>query len=708
MFDTGGVGGVTSTCEVPDLPEVYSKRNVDDGQLLHIGSKAYYDGVEEASAPMSTHFAQNAKHVQTGNPLAHNHALISDLVNKQKRCASDIISTGKVCSDADTQRTASIASLADHLHPPVEGAGGAERVITKQQFITDFKDRCVNIDAAVARVKHQYDTQKYLAQRNGTFVSVNEKSRPLGSYFNSWDHFIEATRNMNHVHVPDFMAQHMEPRVAESSVSIVQVKPANSRSTGYVEHEGHMCIYRSSARNGAAVEKPRAGDYEAVLVRGRRGKEDWAGVNVQEVAEEAARVSETPRKVLPPMDPISICQMVVNQAANSTMNSTTNRGEETRSVANRNEWRNIGAPRLHRGQGDADFLDEVLYEGRPVHTTGTARTMSTNDAHVAYSKKVLEHFRKIGAHATFRHGGTTTQTQTHIQQTFGGTYPGLTTEAGRQRDRQDFKDLTAGGVSDVETDYDNLRKFATVVTKTVLKSLMANKSRVPFDILLLRPFMTYSMSSAILMKCGWETGATFVGHSDFILGDDVVSKLHYGNFTFYSKAVVTNPKNIIIAENIFSQGYIRGNGVEFFKVDPQCPTTKTPTGYKPQSGEHEADFISVLIPYGSGDKLPNPLDIEGHQLYDSSKTSSKLQKHEPGMAKASAYMDADFVSEVFRLHEFSKDRADPANDPFINYEATQNTICFRGHSFHYDPTTCQHTAVTINTGHWGKDVYPGT
>ena len=40
--------------------------------------------------------------------------------------------------------------------------------------------------------------------------------------------------------------------------------------------------------------------------------------------------------------------------------------------------------------------------------------------------------------------------------------------------------------------------------------------------------MEYEMSSAILMKSGYTTGATFVGHSDFELGDDVISKLHYG------------------------------------------------------------------------------------------------------------------------------------------------------------------------------------
>ncbi len=28
------------------------------------------------------------------------------------------------------------------------------------------------------------------------------------------------------------------------------------------------------------------------------------------------------------------------------------------------------------------------------------------------------------------------------------------------------------------------------------------------------------MSSSVMMRAGYETGATFVGHSDFLLGDD--------------------------------------------------------------------------------------------------------------------------------------------------------------------------------------------
>merc|ERR1711871_1073319 len=86
-------------------------------------------------------------------------------------------------------------------------------------------------------------------------------------------------------------------------------------------------------------------------------------------------------------------------------------------------------------------------------------------------------------------------------------------------------------------------------------------------ILLFRPFQTYRMASAILAKGGSETGSTFHGHHDFMLSDDVVRKVHVGHYTFYSKAVVKRPKNYVIVEDIFAQGYVGGEGTNIFTKD---------------------------------------------------------------------------------------------------------------------------------------------
>ena len=75
----------------------------------------------------------------------------------------------------------------------------------------------------------------------------------------------------------------------------------------------------------------------------------------------------------------------------------------------------------------------------------------------------------------------------------------------------------------------------------------------PGTVLLLRPFQTYNIASAILMKGGLDTGFTAHGHHDFMLTDDVIHKVHIGHYTFYHKSIVKQPKNMIIAEDIFAQ-----------------------------------------------------------------------------------------------------------------------------------------------------------
>ena len=68
------------------------------------------------------------------------------------------------------------------------------------------------------------------------------------------------------------------------------------------------------------------------------------------------------------------------------------------------------------------------------------------------------------------------------------------------------------------------------VTSDSIAAWSVNNIVPPFSLCVARPYMTYDMCTCIMMKGGSETGATFQGHSDFQLGDDVQSKIHYGNY----------------------------------------------------------------------------------------------------------------------------------------------------------------------------------
>ena len=198
---------------------------------------------------------------------------------------------------------------------------------------------------------------------------------------------------------------------------------------------------------------------------------------------------------------------------------------------------------------------------------------------------------------------------------------------------------------------------------------------LPFSVIIARPHMTYDMNSCILMKGGNETGATFQGHSDFQLGDDVQSKIHYGNYTYYSKAIVTNHKNIILARNVLANGYAGGDGCRWRDGD---------TG----------DMYAFLVPYDEHKKA-NPLRL------------FKFHNDAPDQSMTSALYYA-------RKHDQT---ALPSDTKFttLSEQEDSNDVCYMGHHFWWKPhrevvsqgTVGSYTGVTINTGHWGDRVYPG-
>ena len=100
-------------------------------------------------------------------------------------------------------------------------------------------------------------------------------------------------------------------------------------------------------------------------------------------------------------------------------------------------------------------------------------------------------------------------------------------------------------------------------TGTQWLKMIDNDIHVPVNIIMWRMAIEHDMSSFILMKGGLETGANLYGHSNFATGNDVTAKLIYGNYTFYSKAVVWKERNVHLLENMKPEGYRGGNNTSF-------------------------------------------------------------------------------------------------------------------------------------------------
>jgi len=92
----------------------------------------------------------------------------------------------------------------------------------------------------------------------------------------------------------------------------------------------------------------------------------------------------------------------------------------------------------------------------------------------------------------------------------------------------------------------------------------------PLSVVCTRPFKTYQMGSAVLMQSGKETGFTAHGHEDVQVGDDCIAHTHVCHFTGWYASVITNPKRIAIAGDVYCMAYERGESRNFFDHREWC------------------------------------------------------------------------------------------------------------------------------------------
>jgi hypothetical protein len=446
--------------------------------------------------------------------------------------------------------------------------------------------------------------------------------------------------------LPRFIHDRVHARLVDAKKNLTPNKVVNvspAKNSAYVSSNGVYGVYTSSIGSNGSIAKPTPGDREALFVDGVHTKNEWKSVDVAQVMKELRRAADeastlsayTKAKAVVGVrmaEVVGHCQDIINTFEHPEQQV----GNKRSRIVSRQQY---GTKRVRTVD---DILDNVFEE------EGVTRTDA--EKQLAYAKRVVGYANKIA-------------------ETIGVKVSEIRTGAGGHW-----------------TVFNEAMKHAAHNAGSNIKQ------GIGYEILLLRPYMTYEISSAILTKGGYSTGATFVGHSDFILGDDVVSKLHYGNFTFYSKAVVQNAKQVIIARNIFCQGYVGGN---------DCTWRKVP-GTDREHEEKDGSLVAVLLRKGDCKKLDNPIDITGHFLLNG----------QQDVTKKPCYPNAPAVAKKMGFDEFR----DEVDEGFVfhNKRKVQNTVCYQGHQWSWAPSTAgggtvagSITNLTCNTGHWGRNVYAG-
>ena len=256
----------------------------------------------------------------------------------------------------------------------------------------------------------------------------------------------------------------------------------------------------------------------------------------------------------------------------------------------------------------------------------------------------------------------------------------------------------------VGTEVDVLRRAVKLaflgqpVNANTFSRIIASDDVFPFGFLLMRPYMTYSMASAILTVGGSRTGETLVGHADFQLADNVVQKMHIGNFTMYLKSIVYQPHHVWIADNVMACGYIGGNNCMFRSVNGVTD---------PPSAPEHPSLYACMVPYDCDQEghnpdweqeLPNPLDITGH--YSDGNPALAALKN--------SVKKAHYASSLFYRNAFGWNNQDQnMSDDSMGTSNRYNTLVFAGHYAMYNPQTQRYDLVHENTGHRGNRIYAG-
>merc|ERR1712167_312948 len=294
-------------------------------------------------------------------------------------------------------------------------------------------------------------------------------------------------------------------------------------------------------------------------------------------------------------------------------------------------------------------------------------------------------------------------------------FDGIRNQSDKDKIKEGLKaGVPGGGAGGMAAAIDAMVDTPSLTTVRAVLAQQTN-SKAPFRILLLRPFQTYDMASGILLKRGLETGMTAHGHHDFMLSDDVIHKVHIGHYTFYHKSIIKHPKNITIAEDIFARNYVSGEGTAIYDGPEEFKSDS-------QNDYFQKDLIALIIPgkdrfdppdddfnlrTGSNPRrsgmVTNPLDLSG--VYEGTildEVPTDLQDKSEGLYPFSRIYNN---SLGFRnIKTFGED-----NTKFLSPLRFNNSITWQGMQLEARQTTegNKFDRVTLNTGHWGPNVYAG-
>jgi hypothetical protein len=237
-----------------------------------------------------------------------------------------------------------------------------------------------------------------------------------------------------------------------------------------------------------------------------------------------------------------------------------------------------------------------------------------------------------------------------------------------------------------------------VVDAKFFKFLLEAQLDLPLSFLLFAPHQRFRCGSMIACKSGPSLGNTYFGNSDFQLARNAGQKTIFGHYTIKLKSVVTNPRNIAIARDVYVHGYEGGAGHEYWKHNDDDGYVDMSDVERYRQGHLSGrDLFVVAVPPSYRPKSYY-MDITGRFDSDVYGGEQRQSDHYPTSNHYARYWQwrhgKDTMSQEY----------EPTDMP------RYNTIVLQGAQINF-----QHTGNgngnwnrrIINKGHLSQRVYPG-
>ncbi len=235
--------------------------------------------------------------------------------------------------------------------------------------------------------------------------------------------------------------------------------------------------------------------------------------------------------------------------------------------------------------------------------------------------------------------------------------------------------------------------MGTPINDTSINANIVNNIVHPFNYLIERPHARYRTLAVIKMKAGRETGALYMGHTHWTLGDDAATGVHLGKLNYYAKAVIEKGANIFIAHAVFISGYDGGLGSTFYKRGEKT--------YNPRMDKYNDDSIFVICLPRSERPKQNPISITGSFQW----LSQELFDIEENRLGQLHYSQAVWYNRYWGWKQMALNQGldDEMYNMFVNERSSPNAVTFASTAFYYNPNTRVHDFATNPTGHWKKE-----